>query len=164
MTEMITLRRDAFSTQNHYGETTTTKDREEKDEEPSSPSFDLFAMKSSIEKMTKEQQVKILHLIRSDPGVKINSNKSGVYINLSFLPRGIMNELWKNIQYIKEQEKQLNIDEMQKQIYHDSFFASDTEAVVSVSKSVSASASAAGDTHAISATAAAATATAFYNG
>ena len=139
MTEMTTLRGrgGACSIRNDSCSRDDRDDRDEdgrqcKGQEEEQSCYDLSSIKNSIEEMTKEQQVKILHLIRSDPGVKINSNKSGVYINLSFLPRGIMNDLQKHVRYIKEQEKQLNIDELQKQLYHESFFALDTESKESV--------------------------------
>ena len=51
--------------------------------------IELEKIKTRIEKLTKEHQLEILKILNSAPDVKLNENKSGVYINLSFLPKNI---------------------------------------------------------------------------
>ena len=84
----------------------------------------LLSLKRDIESMSKEHQIKVLQIFKKDKSVKINSNKSGIYINLSLIPEKVIKEIFLYTTYAKEQEKRLDVDEIQKQIYHASFFSS----------------------------------------
>ena len=42
----------------------------------------LESLKAQIEKLEKEQQMEILKILHSNQEVKLNENKSGVYVNL----------------------------------------------------------------------------------
>jgi hypothetical protein len=53
----------------------------------------MTTVKTIIDKMDKNQHIEILKIINKDPAVKINENKSGIYINLSFLPENAMKEI-----------------------------------------------------------------------
>jgi hypothetical protein len=53
---------------------------------------------------------------------KINENKSGVYINLSFLSEKTITELEKYVEYTKDQEDSLNTMEYQKEEFKNAFF------------------------------------------
>ena len=55
--------------------------------ENKSPDFflKLEEMKFMIEGMTKNHQIEILKIMTKNVAVKINENKSGVFVNLSFL-------------------------------------------------------------------------------
>jgi hypothetical protein len=74
----------------------------------------LEIMKCSIDKMNKTQHIEILKILKLNKAIKINENRNGIYINLSFLPMETILELNKYIIYIEEQEKSLEIDENQK--------------------------------------------------
>ena len=84
----------------------------------------LTLLKDDIEALPREQQVKVLQLLKHEGTVKINSNKSGVYINLTLLPEPSVRKLHEYLAYYREQERTLKIHEDAKlQIQH-SFFSS----------------------------------------
>jgi uncharacterized protein with gpF-like domain len=81
----------------------------------------LDNIKKNIEKMTKIHQVKVLNIL-SKHACKLNENKSGVYVNMSFLPNDVVDELNDYIQYVSEQEESFNTAEYQKEEFKNSFF------------------------------------------
>lgn len=81
----------------------------------------LENMKNKIESMNKYHQIEILKIL-SKSLYKLNENKSGVYVNLSFLSDETIKELDDYIQYINEQENQFNTAEYQKSEFKNAFF------------------------------------------
>ena len=81
----------------------------------------LENIKKNIESMNKYHQIEILKILSTNL-CKINENKSGVYINLSFLPKETIDDLVYYIDYIKEQEISLNTLENRKEEYKNTFF------------------------------------------
>lgn len=81
----------------------------------------LENIKNAIEVMNKYNQIEVLKILEKNK-CKINENKSGVYINLSFLSENTVIELEKYIEYSKEQEESLNTMEYQKEEYKNAFF------------------------------------------
>jgi hypothetical protein len=81
----------------------------------------LETMKKKIESMNKFHQVEILKILSKNL-CKINENKSGVYINLSFLPPDTIKQLNEYINYTKDQQESLNTMEYQKEDYKNTFF------------------------------------------
>jgi hypothetical protein len=81
----------------------------------------LETIKNSIEKMNKYHQVEILKILDKHK-CKLNENKSGVYINMSFLPDEIIEELEKYIEYIHAQESTISNLECQKEEFKNTFF------------------------------------------
>jgi len=82
----------------------------------------LEDLKSNIEKMTKIQQLEVLKILHDNPDVKLNENKSGVYVNLSFLSENILSNIQTYMAYVKEQEKTLKLAETQKQDFKKTYF------------------------------------------
>jgi len=82
----------------------------------------LESLKTQIEKLEKEQQMEILKILHNNQEVKLNENKSGVYINLSFLPSSAINDVKKHLDYIKDQEQSLKLAESQKQKFAKTYF------------------------------------------
>ena len=82
----------------------------------------LEDLKSNIEKMNQTQQLEILKILHENPDVKLNENKSGVYINLSFLSEKVLTRIHKYMAYVKEQEKMLKLAETQKQDFKKTYF------------------------------------------
>jgi hypothetical protein len=86
------------------------------------PNLDrLEIIKEKIEAMTKFHQLEILKIL-SKKLCKLNENKSGVYVNLSFLPDDLLEELTKYIEYVDEQTETFATVEYQKNEFKSSFF------------------------------------------
>ena len=85
-----------------------------------SPEY-IEKIKNSIETMDKYYQIEILKILSKNAS-KINENKSGVYVNLSFLPKKVIDELQEYIDYIRDQEKSLVTMEYQKEEFKNTFF------------------------------------------
>jgi len=81
----------------------------------------LENIKNSIELMNKYNQIEVLKILENNL-CKINENKSGLYINLSFLSEKTIHELEKYIEYTKDQEESLNTMEYQKEEFKNAFF------------------------------------------
>jgi hypothetical protein len=84
--------------------------------------LDLVLLKSKIENMDKQHHIEILKIMKTKSNIKINENKSGVYINLSLLPPTVIEEIIKYMNYVNDQETLLNPVEAQKETYKNSFF------------------------------------------
>jgi hypothetical protein len=82
----------------------------------------LEDIKSRIEMMGKNHHIEILKILKKNPSNKLNENKSGVYINLSFLPEDSINEIMEYLGYINDQESALRSMETQKQEFKNIFF------------------------------------------
>lgn len=80
---------------------------------PQSNVQELETLKTSIDTMNRANHVEILKILKEND-VKINENKSGVYINMSFLEKGVIEKISTFVNYIEEQEKSLEIVERQK--------------------------------------------------
>lgn len=70
-------------------------------------------IKNQIDKMNKTQHVQILKILKNND-IKTNENKSGIFINLSYLTEKTMKEIEEYIVYINEQEKILETFENKK--------------------------------------------------
>jgi len=82
---------------------------------------DLVDLKDKIESLNKYHQIEILKILKTQ-SCKINENKSGVYINLSFLSQEGINELKEYLHYIQDQEESLITMEYQKEEFKNAFF------------------------------------------
>ncbi len=82
----------------------------------------LENLKTKIESMSKINQLEILNILKRNVGIKINENKSGVYINLSLLPSETIDEIVFYLNYILEQELSINKIETQKTEFANEFF------------------------------------------
>jgi hypothetical protein len=84
--------------------------------------LDLENMKRKIEIMPKNHQIEILKILKNHPDVKINENKSGVFVNLTFLPENALNAVRDYLNYVHDQENSLSEFESQKKEFKDTFF------------------------------------------
>ena len=82
----------------------------------------LTSMKDKIERMSKNNQIEILKILKKYQGIKLNENKSGVFVNLSFLSNEILDEIDKYVCYVNDQEAVINTIETQKQEFKNTFF------------------------------------------
>ena len=83
--------------------------------------MDLESLKSRIEIMNKLNQLELLKILINYE-TKLNENKSGVFVNLSYLPDKTLEAISEFIKYIDEQETNLKIVEDQKKEFQDNFF------------------------------------------
>uniref|UniRef100_A0A6C0D3H2 NET domain-containing protein n=1 Tax=viral metagenome TaxID=1070528 RepID=A0A6C0D3H2_9ZZZZ len=81
----------------------------------------LEHIKNRIENLDKYHQIEILKILNKN-ACKLNENKSGVYVNLSFLSSQTVNELKKYIDYTNDQEESLVTMEYQKEEFKNAFF------------------------------------------
>ena len=83
---------------------------------------DLENLKYKIENLSKQHHIEILKLLKKSNDITLNENKSGVYVNLSYLPKDIVDHIVNYVFYIEEQEATLSSLEIQKQEVHNSYF------------------------------------------
>jgi len=83
----------------------------------------LESIKQYVEQMNKNHHIEILKILQTDPSIKLNENKSGIYINLSCLCEETFSKIEEYLNYIKDQEKSLNSLESQKRDYINTFFS-----------------------------------------
>lgn len=87
---------------------------------------ELNYIRETIENMNKFNQVEVLRLLHSKNNiVTLNENKYGIHINLSELPKDIIDELNIYIKYVRTQEITLNSIEQQKEDYKNTYFSKD---------------------------------------
>ena len=84
--------------------------------------MNLEEIKETIEHFPKKHQIEVLKIIKQHSNVTINENKSGIYINLTFLSEDAIQMLRKYIDYVKDQENILIPFESQKQTFKNTFF------------------------------------------
>jgi hypothetical protein len=82
----------------------------------------LINIKNSIERMTKNNQIEVLKILKSHKNVKLNENKSGVLVNISFCSKELLSELNNYVKYVNDQERVINNVESQKQEFKNTFF------------------------------------------
>ena len=81
----------------------------------------LTQLKNSIEKMQKVNQIEVLRILKKQ-NAKLNENKSGILVNLTFLQKDTINELCNYVKYVQEQEKMISMDEAQKNEFKNTYF------------------------------------------
>lgn len=89
--------------------------------------FSVQEIKDKIEVMAKDDHLEILSLLSNHTDVKLNENKSGVFVNLSQVNDDVINQLCEYITYKDNQEEQLMKMEQQKKEYKDNFFNTTNE-------------------------------------
>ena len=86
---------------------------------------ELNYIRETIENMNKFNQIEVLRILNRHQSVTLNENKYGVHINLSDLPKNIIDELSTYIKYVTTQELTLNSIEKQKEDYRNTYFSKD---------------------------------------
>lgn len=77
---------------------------------------ELENLKSKIEVLDKSQQIEVLKIL-SKGLCKLNENKSGIYVNMSYISEDIIEELKKYINYLSEQDEAIKTVEYQKEFF-----------------------------------------------
>lgn len=84
----------------------------------------LERIKATVESWNKNHHMEVLKILKKHPAVKLNENRNGVYINLSYLPDETLQELVQYLEYVKVQESSLEQVETIKEEYKSTFFLS----------------------------------------
>lgn len=79
-------------------------------------------MKMIIETWTKKHQIEVLRIINEETPSIINENKSGIYVNMTFMTNKIIDKLREYIEYVQDQESMLKPLETQKEDFKNTFF------------------------------------------
>lgn len=69
--------------------------------------MELEQLKNKIETMSKTHHIEILKIIKKNPTIKLNENKSGVFINISLLPSDVLSDIKEYLNYIDVQDESL---------------------------------------------------------
>ena len=85
----------------------------------------LEKIKNTIEALNKHHQIEILKILDKS-NCKLNENKSGVYVNMSYLNEDTILQLEKYIDYINDQEESLVTMEHQKEEFKNTYFVGDS--------------------------------------
>jgi hypothetical protein len=78
--------------------------------------FNIHEIKDRIENMPKHYQIEVGKLLIHQHKINYNDNQNGIFINLSHLTPEVIEKMSKFIEYVDLQEKQLEIDEKEKEI------------------------------------------------
>jgi|UniRef100_A0A6C0AU66 hypothetical protein len=81
----------------------------------------LETIKNNIENLDKYHQIEVLKILNKN-ACKLNENKSGVYVNLSFLNSQTIADLKQYLSYTTDQEESLVTMEYQKEEFKNAFF------------------------------------------
>jgi hypothetical protein len=85
---------------------------------------EIYFIRNSIEKMSIYNQLGVLRILKKNNlDNNLNENQYGIHVNLSGLSTAVLNELLLYINYIHTQEKNLQIDEQQKETIKNTFFS-----------------------------------------
>jgi hypothetical protein len=71
--------------------------------------IDLNELCAKISKLNEQQHVHIASLLRKESQVKLNENNSGIMVNLSLVSQETLESIQKYIQFLSEQESELNV-------------------------------------------------------
>ena len=83
--------------------------------------YDLNKLKNIIETLDKENHIHILKII-CDNKENYSENKNGTFVNLSQISQDTLNKIVKQITYIKQQNKALDLMEnVKNDIKHEHF-------------------------------------------
>ena len=90
------------------------------------PGNNLQLIKTRIENMSIYHQKEILRIF-NDNSTTLNQNNNGTFINLTQLDNSIIEKINKYIQYVDEQENELNEVEHEKDMIQNTFFNDNKE-------------------------------------
>ena len=88
---------------------------------------ELNYIRDSIENMNKFNQIEILRILSKHQDAVLNENKYGVHVNLSELPKKVVDELNLYIHYVNTQEVTLGEVEKQKEEFKNIYFTKDNK-------------------------------------
>ena len=81
----------------------------------------LTTLRDTIEKMEKIHQVHILKIFNKY-GIEYTENTNGIFVNMSILKQGAIDDISSYIEYVKLQQTQLEKVEAEKDAYKKEFY------------------------------------------
>ena len=94
--------------------------------------YKINTMRNIIEKMNKFNQIEVLRILK-DNNATLNENNYGIFVNLTNLNDSILDKLSNYIEYVEDQELNLNNIEKQKEDYINTYFTKDIKDINSTS-------------------------------
>lgn len=79
-------------------------------------------MKDRIEQMPKNYHVEMARILINTHKISYDENQNGLFFNLSQLSVDVYEKMQHFIEYVELQERQLKVDEIEKDELKDSFF------------------------------------------
>jgi oligoribonuclease (3'-5' exoribonuclease) len=98
--------------------------------------YKINTMRNIIEKMNKFNQIEVLRILK-DNNATLNENNYGIFVNLTNLNDTILDKLSNYIEYVEDQEQNLNHIEKQKEDYINTYFTKDIKDIAGNSISIS---------------------------
>jgi len=89
--------------------------------------IELEKIKSTIEKMDKIHHIEILKILKKSSSIKLNENKNGIFVNLSFLTKSVIDDIKKYLDYVYAQENTIRNLESQCETFKKEFFTNQPE-------------------------------------
>ena len=86
--------------------------------------YKINTMRNIIEKMNKFNQIEVLRILK-DNNATLNENNYGIFVNLTNLNDSTLDKLSNYIEYVEDQELNLNNIEKQKEDYINTYFTKD---------------------------------------
>lgn len=108
--------------------TSNTKDKmllEQQEEIEEFKPEELNHIREKIELMSKFNQVEVLRILSKYNNIVLNENKYGIHINLTDVPKEVVDKIKTFIEYVNTQENTLNVIEMQKEEFKNTYFTND---------------------------------------
>lgn len=84
---------------------------------------EIYEIKHFIEKLNKQRQIEVLKIFNEN-NIDISENKNGSFVNLTLIPKEVIDKLKNYIQYIKDQDISLQEIEYVKNDFKSAFFSS----------------------------------------
>jgi hypothetical protein len=108
--------------------TSNTKDKmllEQQEEIEEFNPEELNHIREKIELMSKFNQVEVLRILSKYNNIVLNENKYGIHVNLTDVPKEVVDKIKTFIEYVNTQENTLNVIEMQKEDFKNTYFTND---------------------------------------
>lgn len=70
-------------------------------------------IKKKVDVLTKNQHIEILKIIIKNPENKINENRNGIYVNMSFLSENTVDDIEIYLKYVEDQQNTIEVFEKQ---------------------------------------------------
>ena len=83
--------------------------------------FQLERIRKIIELLDKTHHIEIGKILKQNK-IKLSENNNGIFINLSTLDTKVVSEIEEYLEFIKKQEKFINIDEGKKEELENNYF------------------------------------------